>query len=205
MYQFEEDFQMHILTGVYALYAIDRSSPAELDLGCGAGSYALSRAEKHPERMILAADVMIGRLRKVVKKRNRRNLANLEVLRVEARTLVSRMLPDGALDVVHILCPDPWPKDRHRGHRLVTADFLSQLHRILKPGTGIFHFSSDDEPYFDSVLEQLERSGIFESAPEMLPELTETKSDFEMRWLEEGKTVRHLAVRPLPRPVSIGH
>ena len=43
----------------------------ELDLGCGKGGFAAALAQSHPERIILAADVMLGRLRKVRKKLNR--------------------------------------------------------------------------------------------------------------------------------------
>ena len=82
---------------------------------------AAALAARYPERRILAADVMLGRLRKVVKRLERSGSANWEVLRVEARMLIGRMLPDASLDRIHLLCPDPWPKGRHRGHRLLAA------------------------------------------------------------------------------------
>ena len=37
-------------------------------------------------------------------------------------------------------------------------------------------------------------------------DLADVKSDFELKWLAEGKTVRHLAWRKLPLPPhTIGH
>lgn len=199
-----EDAGIRFLTGVYELYE-PRGSFVELDLGCGSGSYTAARAKQYPEHTILAADVMIGRLRKVVKRRERDNLANLEVLRIEARMLVGLFLPDHSLDVVHLLCPDPWPKGRHRGHRLLCCDFTTQLHRILKLG-GVFHFSSDDEAYCAAVNRILNGSGLFAPAPELLPELTMVQSDFERRWLAEGKAVHHMAWRTGELPcITIGH
>lgn len=202
-----EDAEIHFFTGTYELFPAELldSAVVELDLGCGVGSFTCELARRHPERRILAADVMIGRLRKIVKRMHRQKLDNLSVLRTEARHLVGLMLPDESLDRLHLLCPDPWPKGRHRGHRLLASDFVSQLHRVLKK-EGVFHFSSDDESYFQAVREVLEHSGLFAFAPETIADLSDIKSDFELRWNEMGKTVHHLACRRLPRPPhTIGH
>ena len=202
-----EDAQIHFFTGTYFLMPRELLGReiVELDLGCGCGSYTCELAKRFPERQILAADVMIGRLRKVVKRANRMELENLAVLRTEARHLIALMMPDRSLDRIHLLCPDPWPKDRHKGHRLLASDFLSQLHRVLKDD-GIFHFSSDDVPYCEAVEKLLLSSDIFVSAPEAIEELKDIKSDFERRWNDEGKAVKHIAFRKVPRPfASIGH
>ena len=144
-----EDAEIRFFTGTWELYPAEELAAAavvELDLGCGVGSYTAELAKRYPERKILAADVMVGRLRKLVKRCRRMGIGNMTILRTEARHLVAFMLPDESVDRLHLLCPDPWPKGRHSGHRLLTSDFVSQLHRVLKKD-GIFHFSSDDEPY----------------------------------------------------------
>ncbi len=203
-----EDAKIAIFNDVYDLYSplADASgassgaentafSRVELDLGCGSGSFTARLAGRFPDRLILAADVMIGRLRKLVRKAERENLSNLRFLRAEGRILLSIMLPDNSLDRIHLLCPDPWPKDRHRGHRLITSDFCASLSRVLKDD-GVFHFSSDDDPYFESVERVISNSGLFVPAPpDAAAEVSDIKSDFELRWLEQGKRVRHLFFR----------
>ena len=115
------------------------------------------------------------------------------------------MLPDSSIDRIHILCPDPWPKNRHRGNRLLCSDFTSQLHRVLKKD-GIFHFSSDDEYYCEAVNRIIAASGIFEAFPDGIADLQGVQSDFERRWLSEGKPVHHRAWKVLPLPeITIGH
>ena len=199
-----EDTQIRILTGEYTLVS-PGSGVIELDLGCGSGSYAAALAARFPERKILAADVMIGRLRKAVRRFAAARAGNAEALRVEAGMLISRMLPDRSIDRIHLLCPDPWPKGRHRGHRLMTSDFTAQLHRVLKED-GVFHFSSDDPAYRDAVSEALGQSKLFALAPEALADLDGLCSDFERRWLNVGKEVVHTAWRRLPPPPKgIGH
>lgn len=200
----KEDEKISILTESYC-HVVPESDHAELDMGCGAGSFTVALAARYPERTIYAADVMLGRLRKVVRKMENAGLENMRVLRVEARNLIAMMLPDGSLDRIHILCPDPWPKNRHRGNRLLCSDFTTQLHRVLKKD-GIFHFSSDDEYYCEAVNKVVAASGLFELSPEGIADLTDIKSDFEKRWLAEGKKVHHRAWIKLPLPeITIGH
>ncbi|MBE6365800.1 MAG: methyltransferase domain-containing protein [Lentisphaerae bacterium] len=199
-----EDQNINILTSAYC-HVIPQRDHAELDMGCGAGSFTVALAAKYPDRQIFAADVMIGRLRKVVRKSEQANLQNISVLRVEARNLIAMMLPDASLDRIHLLCPDPWPKNRHRGNRLICSDFTTQLHRVLKTD-GIFHFSSDDEYYCNAVNKVIAASGLFQLHPAGIADLDGVKSDFEKRWLAEGKVVHHRAWIKLPLPkITIGH
>ncbi len=199
-----EDAEIRFFTGNWELFP-RLEGTVELDLGCGVGSYTAELAKRYPERTILAADVMVGRLRKLVKRCRRLKIGNMSILRTEARHLVAFMMPDNALDRIHLLCPDPWPKGRHSGHRLLTSDFTAQLHRVLKP-EGVFHFSSDDVPYFDAVKRILDNCNLFTPAPESIADLAGIKSDFELRWNEEGKEVRHIAYRRLPLPPrAAGH
>lgn len=177
-----------------------RDRVVELDLGCGKGDFAVALASRFPDRVVLAADVMLGRLRKVVRKSMSGGeggalLDNLFFLRVEARHLLTIILPDSCLDRLHILCPDPWPKFKHKGHRLLSSDFMAQIHRVLKPG-GIFHFSTDDMPYLAAASKNVETSGLFEPAdPAALSDVADIRTEFEMQWLAQGKSVIHRAWR----------
>jgi len=188
-----EDKDISILTSEYCRlddkFDFDDKT-IELDLGCGKGSFTTKLALRYPERMIFAADVMIGRLRKLQKRNDREGASNIHPLRVEARHLLS-MIPDMTLTRLHILCPDPWPKGRHRANRLLCSDFVAQLYRVLKDG-GHFHFSTDDVPYHDIVRRVIAASGLFEEKNELLEDFADIKSDFEIRWNEQGKKVYHI-------------
>jgi tRNA (guanine-N7-)-methyltransferase len=164
----------------------------ELDLGCGKGDFAVALAARYPERIVFAADVMMGRLRKVARKSERnQNPGNLFFFRVEARHLVSIILPDNSLDRLHLLCPDPWPKAKHKGHRLLSSDFMMQIARVLKPG-GVFHFATDDVPYLEQGVANIKGSGLFREGGE-IADVSDIKTEFERQWLAEGKAVTHTA------------
>lgn len=192
----KEDAQIFNLNGEYAcldnFLELPENKFIELDLGCGKGSFTTALASRYPERMVFAADVMIGRLRKLVKRNGREDISNMFLLRVEASFLVTAMLPDSSVNRLHILCPDPWPKAKHRGNRLVSSEFLGQIHRVLK-SDGIFHFATDDDPYWNSVTSLVGPSLLFKEEPSAISDLSDIKSDFERRWLEEGRSVRHAA------------
>ncbi|MBO4630741.1 MAG: methyltransferase domain-containing protein [Lentisphaeria bacterium] len=177
----------------------------ELDLGCGKGGLTAAMSRAFPDRFILAADIMLGRMRKVKKKTDRIENHNVCCLRTEARFLLGLCLPDQCVDRIHILCPDPWPKDRHRGHRLLCADFMMQINRVLKEG-GIFHFATDDPDYMQTVTTLVKTSGLFETAgPEAIADISgeEFRTEFERDWLAQGKSVPHVAWRAL-KPVFTG-
>ena len=98
----KEDARIRILTGVYERLAMPQDKVCELDLGCGTGSFSVALAASYPERFIICADVMLGRLRKVVRRSNHQSVENLEVLRVEARHLLGIMMPDASLDRIRL-------------------------------------------------------------------------------------------------------
>ncbi len=191
-----ENKKINILTDKYALLDTLIDWPAdkitELDLGCGKGSFSTQLALRYPERFILSADIMIGRCRKLFKRNEREGIENSEVLRVEARHLIGCMMKDNSLDRLHVLCPDPWPKDRHSHNRLICSNIVTHIHRILKPG-GVFHFATDDEPYWEIATNLFAKANIFTVDNSRLDDIKDIKTDFEKRWNEQGKEVHHIA------------
>lgn len=203
---------IYLLTGCYSRFGdfcpLPEEGIVELDLGCGKGGFTVALARKYPERLILGADVMLGRLRKVRKKIVRAGLTNVCCLRVEARFLLGVCLPDRCLDRLHILCPDPWPKARHRAHRLLCSDFMMSVNRVLKEG-GVFHFATDDLSYLETVKRLAAGSGLFEQIANenALADVAseEFRTEFERDWLAAGKAVPHLAFRALKPPFTGMH
>ena len=169
----------------------------ELDLGCGDGEFALALAARRPDVYEIAADMLLGRVRKVRKHVLRDGVTNLHVLKSESRLLISRTIPDAFVNRVHLLCPDPWPKAKHRCHRLVTSDIMAQFARILKSG-GVFHFSTDNTEYLEIADRTVAGSELFApSDPALIADVADIKTGFELLWESEGKRVTHRAWRKL--------
>ena len=98
---------------------------------------------------------------------------------------------------MHLLCPDPWPKNRHRIKRLVTTDFIGRVARILKPG-GVLHMSTDHLPYFEDWRRILAVYPAFQEDSAAIADIADIQTDFEIQWRGEGKEVPHLAFRYQP-------
>lgn len=167
--------------------------PAELEIGCGDGGFLLEWATRHPKKNFIGVERLLGRIRKLDKKGRRAELTNLHLLRFEARYLLQYLLPDHAFDAVHIYFPDPWPKDKHRRHRLIGEHFPELARRILLPN-GIVHLRTDDPAYFEQMQESFLPAKYF-SVTETPVELANVTTEFERQWNEEGKPTLRVSYR----------
>jgi tRNA (guanine-N7-)-methyltransferase len=134
--------------GLAAAFAVER--PLALEIGCGIGDFIVQLARQHPERNHLAIDIYNKGCLKTCNKVEAAGLDNVRVMRIEARYLLTRHLERESLAGIYINCPDPWPKKRHRGRRLVNAGFLRMANYYLRPG-GDFFFSTDFADYAEDV------------------------------------------------------
>ncbi len=168
--------------------------PLEVDLGCGDGSFLIGMAQEFPERDFLGVERLLGRVKKVCKKITRRELENARVLRLESRYTVEWLLPEASVSRLHLLCPDPWPKLRHHRRRLVQLDFLEAVRKALVPG-GEFLFMTDHEEYFHWAVEKVEAFGKFEILEWTEDSFFYPKTDFQVQWEAEGKSMWRLRGR----------
>lgn len=84
---------------------------------------------------------------------------NIRVFDDDARLLFSK-IPDGFVDRVFLLFPDPWPKKRHANRRFVNNDNLKELARIIKKG-GILRIATDHKVYKSWTLRTMHKCPDF--------------------------------------------
>src|SRR5208283_1804855 len=89
----------------------------------------------------------------------RAGLDNLRVVRMDARTLVNLMLPDASVAAYHIYYPDPWPKERHIKHRMVSPIFVRNLARTLN-ADGAVYAASDVKDWAHEIFAMLEEGSF---------------------------------------------
>ena len=81
----------------------------------------------------------------------------------DAREVLPRMGPDGALSKVFLHFPDPWWKKRHAKRRVIDEGFLVQLGRLLAKGGALF-VQTDVEERLEAYEAQIAAHGAFEPA-----------------------------------------
>ncbi|MGJ8696082.1 MAG: tRNA (guanosine(46)-N7)-methyltransferase TrmB [Verrucomicrobiaceae bacterium] len=172
----------------------DRDAPVEIDLGCGDGSFLLAMAEHHHDRNFIGVERLLGRVRKVCRKGDRKGLTNLRVLRLESLYVLEWLLPPDSVSRIHLLCPDPWPKAKHHRRRLFQKPFLDAVLRVLAPG-GELLFKTDHDEYFEWSEEQLDDYPALERLDWPDDAFFYPKTDFQIQWEAEGKSLQGLRAR----------
>ncbi len=179
-----------------------------LEVGFGSGEHALAQIAAHPDVGYIACEVfengICSLLSRLVPEGGEAAAPLLENLRIwpdDARVLL-RQLPDGSLDRLFLLFPDPWPKARHAKRRFVHPAVLPLLSRVLRPGAE-WRVASDEPTYQAWVDEVMVAQTLFEVAPSV----TERPADwpptrYEAKALREGRTPRYwtFTARAMPRP-----
>ncbi|PZQ64626.1 MAG: tRNA (guanosine(46)-N7)-methyltransferase TrmB [Phenylobacterium zucineum] len=130
-----------------------------LEIGFGGGEHMAAQAGRHPDVLILGAEPFTNGVASAVRHIDEQGLSNVRVHDGDVREMIAR-LPDASIARVFILFPDPWPKARHHKRRLVQAETIAELARVLKPG-GALRFASDWADYVDWALERFIASPDF--------------------------------------------
>jgi len=151
-----------------------------LEIGCGHGHFIAAYAEAHRAEPCLAIDIIAERLERAQKKLDRAGLANVVLLRSEARLLLDNLPKWLRFRRVFVLFPDPWPKRRHHKNRLLQPDFLAKLARHCTPDARLY-FRTDHAPYFAEVAALLRTHPGWQLAGDDEPWGFEQESVFQKR------------------------
>jgi len=179
---------------IYALHSIldridldelfPKSQPLEIELGSGDGSLLVQYARLMPDRNFIGIERLLGRIRKLDKKGRAAGLVNLRGIRIESSYFLKYLLPSNSAAALHIYFPDPWPKRKHRQHRLINEGFPGVALRALSPG-GKVYLRTDDADYFGQMTRVFEAHGAFDKTT-VPPELAALRTDFETDFNARG-------------------
>lgn len=170
-----------------------REQAVEVELGCGDASFVVEWARRHPDRNFLGVERLAGRLRKLDRKGRRAGLDNLRGLRVESVYFTEYLIAHHSVAAFHIYFPDPWPKPRHAGNRLIQPRFAAVLRAALAR-EGVVYLRTDSADYFAQILEVFRGAAGF-AETETPPELAAVPTDFEREFAAQGIPALHAAFR----------
>jgi tRNA (guanine-N7-)-methyltransferase len=171
-----------------------KPQPLQVELGCGDASFLVEYARRNPDQNFIGVERLLGRIQKLDRKGRRAGLANLRGVRIESAYFLKYLLPLHAAVVLHIYFPDPWPKKKHRRHRLINEGFPGLAHAALAPG-GMVYLRTDDADYFAQMNEIFSASREFKQieTPVVLAEvLTDFERDFNARGIPTLRAVYQL-------------
>jgi tRNA (guanine-N7-)-methyltransferase len=169
-----------------------------VEIGFGNGANLVHMASERPEVDFLGIEVHRPGVGRVLLDVERLDLHNVRLSNHDAVEVMGQQLPEGCLDEVLVLFPDPWHKKRHHKRRLLNAAFVALLASRLKSG-GVLRAATDWEPYAVAMLEVLGGCALLENTAETggyvpRPPLRQP-TRFELRGERLGHGVWDLAFR----------
>ena len=163
----------------------------ELEIGSGAGGFALGYASAHRRVGYVAIEWRKKYARELEHRARTGGVGNLRVVEADARAVVPRLFAPGSLQAIHFQFPDPWWKRAHRKRGILTPDFTALLFRLTAPG-GRFDLRTDVEARAQEMLTTLEEAGWHNPLGRGVfhpPDPDDVPSSRERRYLESGEPV----------------
>jgi tRNA (guanine-N7-)-methyltransferase len=158
-----------------------------MEIGSGMGEATAQIAKANPEVGYVAVEMHSPGLAALLILINQMELENIKLIREDATYLLANHIPDNSLDGIHLLFPDPWPKNRQHKRRMVQSEFIEMVGRKLKQG-GFIHIATDWQPYADWIKVRFDRSDSFSGGVVDRPSWR-VLSKFEGQGLRKGHQV----------------
>ena len=158
-----------------------------MEIGSGMGEATAQIAKANPEVGYVAVEMHSPGLAALLILINQMELENIKLIREDATYLLANHIPDNSLDGIHLLFPDPWPKNRQHKRRMVQSEFIEMVGRKLKQG-GFIHIATDWQPYVDWIKVRFDNSDSFSGGVVDRPSWR-VLSKFEGQGLRKGHQV----------------
>ena len=129
--------------------------PLHFEIGFGGGEHLAHRAALLPDHGFIGAEPFLNGVAQALAHIRDGGLANVRIHHGDALEVLRRV-PDGALTMLYLLHPDPWPKARHAKRRMMNDGPLRLIADKLRPG-GEFRFGTDHPVYLRHALMVMQR------------------------------------------------
>ncbi|AJY47352.1 tRNA (guanine(46)-N(7))-methyltransferase TrmB [Martelella endophytica] len=172
-----------------------------LEIGFGGGEHLMHRVRENPATGFIGIEPFVNSMAKLLGEVEVDPPGNLRLYDDDAVDILD-WLPDGSLDQIDLLYPDPWPKRKHWKRRFVSQANLARFHRVLKPG-GLFCFASDIDTYVNWTLLHCRSHGGFawtarQAQDWLTPFAGWPSTRYEAKARREGRGSAYLTFRRLP-------
>ena len=164
--------------------ALKNYSSCHLEIGFGNAKHLCKEAKLNKDTLYIGSEVYLSGIGSLLASIIEEGIENIRIYDQDIRLLLDNK-PKEVFDKVVIICPDPWPKEKHHKRRLINDEFISIVKRTMKNDSEIY-ISTDWENYAESICDSFDRSDF------VIKENLKKKNDFskfEERGIKEGRRI----------------
>jgi len=155
-----------------------------LEIGFGNAENIIFQAINNPSYLFIGSEVYMSGIGTLVSSIKENNINNIKIFSDDIRLLLDQS-PKKVFDSVIIICPDPWPKEKHHKRRLINKSFLDMVHDFMKDDSNVY-ISTDWENYAESISELFVKNKLFKPSSNKSFQ-KDSLSKFERRGKDEGR------------------
>jgi tRNA (guanine-N7-)-methyltransferase len=165
---------------------------AVLEIGSGKGRFLISGATEQPDVNFIGIEKSLHYHRLIRDRVVKRGLSNIRLINHDAFLVLRDMLAGASIDEIHIYFPDPWPRKREQKRRIIRAEVLTEIKRVLVPGgSGIY--VTDHRGYYESAAPVIEQ--FFPSERRVPGADDPPRTNYEAKYREEGREIFEVRFR----------
>ena len=128
-----------------------------LEIGSGWGEFTIALAERDHNQFIFALEKKKKRVLKAEKFQRKAFLQNIRWMVLDVVWFFDDIFSANSFDKIIINFPDPWPKNKHKKHRLMNKKLVHSL-SFITGDQAIIEFASDSWSYIEDSVLHLENS-----------------------------------------------
>lgn len=165
----------------------DKDSALILEIGFGGGEHLASLAAGQRADLFIGAEPFINGVVSLLRHIEEQKLNNICIWPDDVRLILDK-LPARSLSAVYVMFPDPWPKARHAGRRILNQEMLYRLADLLQP-KGQLRMASDHPVAKSWLLAEAMRHPDFEWCARSAADWRERPSGWpQTRYMRKGVT-----------------
>lgn len=164
-----------------------------LEVGFGDGRFTVRRAVAAPHERFVGLEVSNVSVQRALARLTREGVDNVRLVKIGAAFAVRHLFAPASIDTVTVNFPDPWPKERHVRHRLLSRRFFGLLATRLRPG-GEVRLATDHAEYL--AFARAEAAGVGRYAlPDAVPPAAVFETKYATKWKAQGKPLYYQVFR----------
>ncbi len=128
----------------------ENKNELSLEIGFGEGDFLIELAKYSSNINFVGIEIKKNRFKKAIRQAYKLKLQNIKFMHMDASIDLLQIFNKYSFNKIYINFPDPWPKKRHKKHRIINKEFLNQVFEITKKNCYI-EIASDHKEYIDSI------------------------------------------------------